>query len=234
MVTSSVLRLSVVALSAMVVAQGCSSNGSAGRRDAAAGTGGAPVTGGTPGSGGVSGSGGALGSGGAKPGTGGSTGGWGGGGGVFSTGGAGGGTAGGTGGGPGSDGGANACACAGGKTTFDCLCSVVSCTMTLASFVPDAGSGSGYSTLEEYASCNLVVLSIAASISGGQYVFDRTTGALVGRSLESDVLARCPFGDDSSAYRTLSAGRFPDSTCVRSRCQQGSLPAVRTCPDEGI
>jgi hypothetical protein len=131
------------------------------------------------------------------------------------------------------DGGTTECSCAGGQTTWDCLCTITSCSLTLSTFTTDAGAGGNYSTLEEYASCNLVVVRIATSMSGRKYVFDRTTGVLVGRTIESDVLEPCPFGPDGGSYRTLSAGQFPDSTCVRSQCINGALPAISPCPDGG-
>jgi|GEM_PF-5743904 len=126
------------------------------------------------------------------------------------------------------------CSCAGGTTTFDCFCGVHSCARTLSSFTADAGAGGGYSTLEEYGNCNLVVVTVATGLAGGVYVFDRTTGRLVGERYESDVPDACPFDPDASSYRTLSAGQFPDATCVRSECLNGIFPAISACPDAGI
>jgi hypothetical protein len=129
---------------------------------------------------------------------------------------------------------ATVCSCPGGITTFECFCRIHSCTSTLSDYTADAGVGGGYSTLEEYADCNLVVVTVATSLAGGAYVFDRTTGRLVGARYDSDVRDACPFAPDGSAYYTLSAGQFPDPSCVRTRCSNGIYPAIQACPDAGI
>ena len=210
-------------------------------------TGGTMSTGGVPATDGMVGTGGSPGSGGGAPNTGGTQAGSGGlatggrvstggnvagSGGVVADGGVGtGGTraSGGAGGSGGSWSDPGGCSCAGGRTTLECFCKAYACTETLASYAPDAGAGLAYSTLEEYADCNLVVVTIMGSIASQPYVFDRTTGRLVGRKLNSDVAEKCPFGGESAGY-TLTAGQFPDSTCVRTKCVQGTLPGIGTCP----
>ena len=173
-------------------------------------TGGGPGTGGSRASGGAGGSGGVATSGG--PGTGGTR----------ASGGAGGGGV------SGVDAG-GACSCAGGETTLECFCKAYPCTDTLASYAPDGGAGLAYTILEEYADCNLVVVSIMDMIALQPYVFDRTTGRLVGRKFVSDIAESCRFGGESAGY-TLTAGQFPASTCVRTKCVKGTLPGVGSCP----
>ena len=126
-----------------------------------------------------------------------------------------------------------ACTCSAGTTSFDCFCTIHSCTLTLSYFTPDAGTGAAYATLEEYANCNLIVVDNSTSTPGATYVFDRTTGSMVGATSYSDVVERCPFGQDSSTFRSLSAGRFPDASCVRSNCVNGVNPARQKCTDAG-
>jgi hypothetical protein len=141
----------------------------------------------------------------------------------------------GVGGGSGIDGGTT-CDCAGGKTTWECYCSSSNaCDMTLSSFLPDAGTAR-YSMLEEYATCGLIVVTSRNSALGiDMYVFDLTSGRLVGRKITSDTPDRCPFQAGPPSM-TLSAGQFPDSTCVRSKCLSDGLllPAVRPCSDGGV
>jgi hypothetical protein len=139
-----------------------------------------------------------------------------------------------TGGSSGGDAGAvTTCSCAGGKTTLECFCRVFSCDRTLASFTVDAGTSSAFSTLEEYADCDLVVVTVMNSIAPWVYVFNRSTGQLVGEQYNTDAAEPCRFGGDSGAYYSLSGGLFPDATCVRSRCTMGSLPGLKSCPDAG-
>jgi hypothetical protein len=88
--------------------------------------------------------------------------------------------------------------------------------------------------LEEYASCNLVVVTVGPVSSPSTNVFDRTTGQLVGEILNVDVAMNCPFGPDAGSFVTLAAGQFPDTTCVRSRCIGGNGLGFRSCPDAGI
>ena len=192
------------------------------------GAGGVPATGGRassdggPSSGGIFGSGGVFGFGGALI-----TGGRPGSGGIPSSGGAGG-------GGSGIDGAvAGECNCAGGQTTLDCFCKAYNCNLTLSSFGGDAG-GDGYALREEYANCGLVVITSMSVMSPAVYVFDLTTGRLVGEEYMSDVAEPCRFGGDARSY-TLSAGRFPDSTCIRSKCSSnGNISGLRSCPDGGV
>ena len=200
------------------------------------GTGGTVATGGITGSGGTVATGGTTGSGGTRIATGGSEGS----GGCPCTGGSSGtgGTRGGTGGAQ-STGGAGgnvldggACTCSG--MSFDCFCTIHPCSQTLSYYTVDAGAGGRYSVLEEYANCNLVVVAMQTGLGGWVYVFDRTTGRLVGETYETDVPETCPFAPDAGQYLTLTAGRFPDATCVRSKCSNGSYPASTPCPDAGI
>jgi hypothetical protein len=195
--------------------------GAGGTRTAGGGAGGGAAADGGPGAGGILDAGATWAQGG-DPGSGG-------------TGGAGG--TGGVGGRAGIDGGGTStCDCAGGETTWDCFCgSPNACDVTLSSFIPDAGSNR-YSELEEYAACGLVVVTSRNSAMGvDMYVFDRTSGRLVGKKSTSDTPDRCPF-QAGPPVMTLSAGQFPDSTCVRSKClSNGSLlPLVKPCSDGGV
>lgn len=198
-----------------------SAGGARGGSGGTAASGGELASGGRVGSGGSPSSGGIVGFGGAP-----TTGGRPGSGGIPSSGGAGG-------SGLGIDGAvAGECNCAGGQTTLDCFCKAYNCNITLSSFGADAG-GDGYALREEYANCGLVVITTASSMVPAVYVFDLTTGRLVGEEYMSDVAEPCRFGGDEHSY-TLSAGRFPDSDCVRSKCSYGNNPSFRYCSDGGV
>jgi hypothetical protein len=89
--------------------------------------------------------------------------------------------------------------------------------------------------MEEFADCDLVqVNGLTSSVSPDRWVFERSTGRLVGARYASDVPEPCPWDRDASS-RILSAGQFPDATCARTRCVTGTLPQVlSSCPDGGV
>jgi hypothetical protein len=130
------------------------------------------------------------------------------------------------------------CSCATGTTSWECYCTAYAnaCATNLAAYWPDAGIGSNIAAIQEYANCNLIVVTTTImNIAYRQHVYDRTTGLLVGDQTGSDTPTACPFGADAgSSFLSLSAGRFPDSTCVRSKCVLvGSPPPDVSCGDAG-
>jgi hypothetical protein len=200
-------------------------------------TGGTTETGGTRGTGGVTGTGGtavttmggggAMASGGAT-GTGGATASTGSGGTTQSGGSTGA-------GGAGVDAGGTACSCAQGTTSWDCYCSAYDCTRTLDYYRPDGGTGPWVIATEEYADCNLAVITTRmGSDFPLRHVFDLTTGRLVGDETGTDYPTKCPFGPDGGSFNKLGAGILrPDSTCVRSKCTGGSSLTGTVCSDAG-
>lgn len=97
----------------------------------------------------------------------------------------------------------------------------------------------GYSQIEEYKNCNLLVLSSKGSIVDTIDVYDLTTGKLAGTLHQSDYRAeRCPYpGYPEGQLLVVWAGRFPDASCVRSRCTTGQnehVPGITPCGDGGI
>jgi hypothetical protein len=110
------------------------------------------------------------------------------------------------------------------------------CATNLGAYYSDAGIGSNIAAIQEYANCNLVVVTTTImNVAYPQHVYDRTTGLLVGEKKVSDIPTPCPFGADAGSFWSLSAGRFPDSTCVRSKCVLvGSPPPGVSCGDAGI
>jgi hypothetical protein len=138
---------------------------------------------------------------------------------------------GGTGGAPGGSDGGNTCACNGGSMSLDCFCSayggIYGCVAALATF---KSSGSAYSTIEEFADCNLAVVTTTSSAGKQLSVYDRTTGTLVGRRLYSDMAERCPFDGRDTGSWTISAGRFPESSCKQTSCTEGTMPILTPCP----
>ena len=214
---------------------GVSATGASGGAGAigATGTGGVNVTGGATGTGGTkvtttaAGSGGSMPSGGAT-GTGGTTAGSGNGGTTGS-----GGTTG-TGGAR-VDAGGTGCSCAQGTTSWDCYCRAYDCTRTLDYYRPDGGTGPWVIATEEYAGCNLAVITTRmGSDYPLRHVFDLTTHRLVGEETGTDSPTQCPFEPDGGSFSKLSAGILrPDSTCVRSKCTGGSSMTGTICSDAG-
>lgn len=133
---------------------------------------------------------------------------------------------------------APSCSCATGTTSWDCYCMAYAsaCATNLGAYYSDAGIGSSVVAIQEYANCNLVVVTTTImNVAYPQHVYDRTTGLLVGEKKVSDIPTPCPFGADAGSFWSLSAGRFPDSTCVRSKCVLvGSPPPGVSCGDAGI
>ena len=132
---------------------------------------------------------------------------------------------------------APSCSCATGTTSWDCYCMAYAsaCATNLGAYYSDAGIGSNIAAIQEYANCNLVVVTTTImNVAYPQHVYDRTTGLLVGEKKVSDIPTPCPFGADAGSFWSLSAGRFPDSTCVRSKCVLvGSPPPDVSCGDAG-
>jgi hypothetical protein len=129
-----------------------------------------------------------------------------------------------------------ACACTGNTTTLECFCSRWSCPSGLSAFSTDGGAGFAFVTMEEFADCDLVqVNGLSPGLNPDQWIFERSTGRLVGARYASDVPEPCPWDRDAGGARTLFAGQFPETTCVRTRCVPGTLPQVlHSCPDGGV
>ena len=133
---------------------------------------------------------------------------------------------------------APSCSCATGTTSWDCYCMAYAsaCATNLGAYYSDAGIGSSVVAIQEYANCNLVVITtFDSSYAFLRHVYDQTTGLPVGDQTGSDTPTACPFG--AGTFWTLSAGRFPDSTCVRSKCVlvAGKTPPPGvSCGDAGI
>jgi hypothetical protein len=128
------------------------------------------------------------------------------------------------------DGGNSSCSCSG--MTLDCFCGVSSigydCVRTLSTFT--SSGGSSYATLEEFADCNLVVVTTNISAGMQLAVYDRSSGQLVGRRYYSDVIERCPFDGTDTGSRAISAGQFPEASCKQTSCIEGSQMITIPCP----
>ena len=72
----------------------------------------------------------------------------------------------------------------------------------------------GFSSLEEYADCNLAVITNGWDPGGTKYVYDYTTHALVGASIAMDTPR---FTCGSAQVLGYYAGSFPAPSCVRSK-----------------
>jgi hypothetical protein len=122
--------------------------------------------------------------------------------------------------------------------SWGCFCSVESCTRTLADFV-DSGDGGrvlkpGQQSvlLLDYAGCNRVLVqahTYSRYVPASEYVFDRTTGALVGAKVWLDDRQHtCPFPASGARWVFgYQSGSYPiPSTCQATDCVTGSGP----CP----
>ena len=110
------------------------------------------------------------------------------------------------------------CSCAAGTTSWGCYCQVFDCGKTISAYTTDGGAA--YDVMMEYANCNLVEYWTISSVAELIDVFDLTTGQLVGQIRSNGALKdnACPFGGTDGPLYNLTAGRLPESTCVRSKC----------------
>jgi hypothetical protein len=103
--------------------------------------------------------------------------------------------------------------------------------------MPDGGTDSSVIAYEEYADCDLAVVT---SDPGYAYyplrhVFKLSTGRLVGDEIGNDMPTICPFGSGATMVQKLGAGvLYPDPTCVRSKCVGGSYRTGTICSDAGV
>ena len=75
----------------------------------------------------------------------------------------------------------------------------------------------------EYADCGLnVVLTTSTNLTLRE-VYARNTWKLVGEEITVPAGSSCPAAPDGAVQGTLTAGQFPDASCVVSRCLQGRL-----------
>jgi hypothetical protein len=134
------------------------------------------------------------------------------------------------------------CACAGGSgvsnVSWSCFCSVESCARSLDDFV-DVGDGgkivkSGHGTVlvTEYAGCDLVLVqakTYSDYVPASEYIFNRTTGALLGAKVWLDDRQHlCPFASSDARWVFgYQSGNYPvPSSCQLTDCLAGS----GTCP----
>jgi hypothetical protein len=103
-----------------------------------------------------------------------------------------------------------------------------SCERSLSTFTSPGGSS--YSTLKEYADCDLALVTNVTSWGTQQSVYERSTGELVGRRYSSDSKLRCPFDGTDLGSMAISAGRFPESSCQLTSCIEGTAMIVTPCP----
>jgi hypothetical protein len=126
--------------------------------------------------------------------------------------------------------------------SWGCFCSVESCTRTLADFV-DSGDGGrvlkpGHESvlLLDYAGCNRILVqayTYSRYVPASEYVFDRTTGALVGAKVWLDDRQHaCPFPASGARWVFgYQSGSYPiPSACQATDCVPGSGPCPGT-PD---
>jgi hypothetical protein len=123
------------------------------------------------------------------------------------------------------------------SVSWGCFCAVEKCTRTLADFV-DVGSSdrvfksSQTARMLVYADCNRILVqdyTYSRNVSVSEYVFDRTTEALIGaKVLLDDRQHTCPF-PTSGAHWVFGyqSGDYPiPSNCKLTSCVAGS----GTCP----
>jgi len=131
-----------------------------------------------------------------------------------------------------SDAQASTCSCDGGSMTLDCFCSAggvpYGCEGSLSTFTSPGGSP--YSTIEEFADCDLVVVTNVTSFGMQRSVYEQSSGELVGRRYYSDSNERCPFDGTDTGARVISAGRYPDSSCKQTSCIEGTQMITFPCP----
>ena len=139
------------------------------------------------------------------------------------------------------------CPCVvGSSTAWDCFCRlhVFDCSVTLDQYDQDGGSSSdSYSLLLEYDNCSLVVVSNSHSggigtspIGNATFVFDKNTGALIGQEvyLGFHTTHMCmSLGEIYASGVKMIAGRFPDTTCVVSKCVVGAGSTSSCLPTDG-
>jgi hypothetical protein len=133
-----------------------------------------------------------------------------------------GGSPGGTGGSSSSSGRSNdpSCQCVG--TAIECLCfnQGYYCKPNVSDFTSGATQ---YNTLVEYADCNVTVVETGGSSGREILIYDRATGTLVGRKHFSDIIEPC------TGSRVLGGGKWPDSTCTKSKCTEGPWAGKDDC-----
>ena len=105
------------------------------------------------------------------------------------------------------------------------------CTRTLSTFT--APGGSACSTIEEFADCNLVVVTTNGSSGMQDSVYDRSTGALVGRRIYSDVIEKCPFDGSDTGSHEISGGQLRIRRGAASRARCRALEARRSAAKTG-
>lgn len=134
------------------------------------------------------------------------------------------------------------CACSDGtgpsQVPWGCFCAASNCTRTLADFVSASDGGKSVNPGEhtvrvlEYASCNLVAVqakTFSDYVPTSEYVFDRTTGVMVGALVWLDDREHlCPFASDGGRWIFgYQSGSYPVPTsCQATDC----LPGSGTCP----
>lgn len=121
--------------------------------------------------------------------------------------------------------------------SWGCFCSVENCTRTLADFVDEGYSDRVFKSPQTvrmlvYADCNRIVVqdnTYSRNVPVSEYVFDRTTEALIGAKVWLDDRQHtCPFPASGARWVFgYQSGNYPiPSTCQVTAC----VPGSGTCP----
>jgi hypothetical protein len=107
--------------------------------------------------------------------------------------------------------------------TWECFCEAEqsTCAATREQAVAAArGAGSFCYRIKEHACGLTTVFRKGASIDpGGDEVFDRATGALVGVSYSSDVPITCPIREgETTEVFSFTSGTMPGADCPATSC----------------
>jgi hypothetical protein len=118
---------------------------------------------------------------------------------------------------------AQSCTCSAGTVAWDCYCSSHDCNRSLNPYVLEAGTKKDCAFILEYADCGFNVVFPTSTNLDLREVYARNTWSLVGEVVTVPAGSSCPAAPDGAAQGTLTAGQFPDASCVVSRCLQGRL-----------
>jgi hypothetical protein len=119
-----------------------------------------------------------------------------------------------------------ACACSRGDggvstTSLACFCDGVNGTCPTYDDALNscpAGAPPQFNRLEEYAACNLAVISRGGGLGGSVFVYDLTTHEIVGGNRFNDIPT---YTCGSERFFGQVAGTLPAATCVRTRLVEG-------------
>jgi hypothetical protein len=117
--------------------------------------------------------------------------------------------------------------------SWGCFCSVENCTRTLADFVDEGYSDRVFKSIDTtlmliYADCNRLLVknyTYSRNVPVSEYVFDRTTKALIGAKVWLDDRQHtCPFPNSGARWVFgYQSGDYPiPATCKLTSCVAGS------------